>query len=71
MLDTVDIDEIVENLNEIIPGLDLILTVKGDELKGWTRDTEGGGTRKFYLNAADCRNLAAAFLKIADNMKEE
>ncbi len=65
-----DIDEIVKQLNDIIPGLELIKTVRGDEIKGWTRDLEEGGTMKFYLNAADCRLLSEAFAKLADNLNQ-
>jgi hypothetical protein len=65
-----DIDEIVKQLNDIIPGLELIKTVHGDEIKGWTRDLEEGGTMKFYLNAADCRLLSEAFAKLADNLNQ-
>ncbi len=69
-METFDIDEIVKQLNDIIPGLELIKTVRGDEIKGWTRDLEEGGTMKFYLNAADCRLLSEAFAKLADNLNQ-
>lgn len=69
-METFDIDEIVKQVNNIIPGLDLIKTVRGDEIKGWTRDIEEGGTMKFYLNAADCRLLSEAFAKLAGNLNQ-
>jgi hypothetical protein len=54
-----------DQINAIIPGLDLIVTDDGKEVKGWTRDDESGGTTKFYLDSHDCRRLAALFQALA------
>lgn len=56
-------DEALAHINEDL-SLDLGCTIKGDELKGYRRDDEGG-TSKFYLNAADCTALAEAFAVVA------
>jgi hypothetical protein len=68
-----DRDDFYSGLNEVndLLGLSLVETVREDELKGWKPNDGEPGIHKFYLNAADCRNLAAAFLKIADNLKED
>ena len=41
------------------------LTVSGQELKGWVPDFEDGGTHKCYLDAKNCREVAAAFAEMA------
>jgi len=69
MPDAKNIDEIVEQLNDIIPGLELIKTVRGDEIKGWTRDLEEGGSTKFYLNRLDCARLAELFAALANELR--
>jgi hypothetical protein len=58
----------LDHINEVL-GLELIQTIKGDELKGWKRDLEEGGTTKFYINREDCLRLAEAFAEIAKNLK--
>jgi hypothetical protein len=57
-----------DQINAIIPGLDLTETHHGKEVKGWTRDEEGGGTTKFYLDSRDCRRLAALFQALAEEL---
>jgi hypothetical protein len=39
--------------------------VSGQELKGWVPDFEDGGTHKCYLDAKNCREVAAAFAEMA------
>ncbi len=39
-------------------------TVRGDELKGWTPDPEGG-VSSCYLSADDCREVARQFTEAA------
>lgn len=69
MPDAKNIDEIVEQLNDIIPGLELIKTVRGDEIKGWTRDLEEGGSTKFYLSRLDCARLAELFATLSNELR--
>jgi hypothetical protein len=52
-------------INEFL-GLELAYTVRGDELKGWKRDLEDGGSTKFYLNRAECEVLSRAFARAAE-----
>jgi hypothetical protein len=69
MPDAKNIDDIVEQLNDIIPGLELIKTVRGDEIKGWTRDIEEGGSTKFYLDRQNCARLAELFAALANELR--
>ena len=52
-------------INEFL-GLELGHTVRGDELKGWKRDLEDGGSTKFYLNRVECELLSNAFARVAE-----
>ena len=46
------------------------LTVNGQELKGWVPDFEDGGTHKCYLDAKDCREVATAFVEMAEIIEQ-
>lgn len=48
--------------------LDLALTVRGDEAKGYCPDRDGTGRTKFYLNRAECEVLSRAFNQLAKKL---
>jgi len=58
----------IDAINELL-NLGLAKTFLSDEVKGWSRDDDGG-TSKFYLNAIDCQNLSDAFAKLATELNE-
>ena len=55
-------------LNEVSGG-EYRPTVKGDELKGWIRDVEDGGTMKVYLDADALRALEGAAGDLANALE--
>jgi hypothetical protein len=48
--------------------LDLGITVRGDEAKGYCPDPDGVGRMKFYLNRAECEVLSQAFARLAEEL---
>jgi hypothetical protein len=59
----------VEQINDIIPGIELTETERGDVIKGWTRDIDSGGTIKFYLDRQNCARLAELFAALANELR--
>lgn len=49
--------------------LDLCVTVRGNEAKGWCSDIEDGGRMKFYLDRKDCQELSVLFAQLAAKLK--
>lgn len=52
-------EDALEAVNKML-GIDGVVTHKGDEIKCWTHDGEGGRS-KAYLTKWDCAALASAF----------
>lgn len=48
--------------------LDLSLTVRGDEAKGYCPDPDGPGRTTLYLNRAECEVLSRAFARLAEEL---
>jgi hypothetical protein len=48
--------------------LDLGLTVRGDEAKGYCSDPDGPGRTTLYLNRAECEVLSGAFARLAEEL---
>jgi hypothetical protein len=48
-------------------GLQLGCVYKGDELKGWRNDEEGG--HKFYLTGDECARLSSSFAVLSHALK--
>lgn len=61
------LDQAIELLNERL-GLDLRVTLRGDEVKGAFPDGDGG-TSKGYLGAGDCAVCARAFETLAEALR--
>jgi hypothetical protein len=62
--------EALETLNVHL-NLDLLITVKGDELKGRCPDLDEGGTQRLYLTADDCESCAQAFAVLASELRKQ
>lgn len=56
-MDKPNIDSELEMIKDLF-SIELFVTVKGDELKGYNKG-------KFYLDATNCIELAEAFLKLS------
>lgn len=48
--------------------LDLGLTLRGDEAKGYCSDPDGPGRDLLYLNRAECEVLSRAFARLAEEL---
>lgn len=59
----------IETVNELLR-LDAVPTIRGDEVKFWRHDGEGGRC-KGYLTAAECGRLADAFGNLALYLREK
>jgi hypothetical protein len=57
----------LDGINEILH-IDACVTVRGDELKIWTHDEEGGGRSKDYMNAADIDRLIGHLTTVRDSL---
>lgn len=61
-----------DTINDLLH-LDLSVTARGDEAKGYCPDPEGpgrgrGGLDDLYLNKADCEALSQAFARLAKEL---
>ena len=60
------VDTAIHAVNDNL-GVDAAITVRGDEVKYYVWNGEGGRD-KTYLDGGDCRKLAAAFAVLAESL---